>query len=503
MKSNETGADAFSDLEVGDLNKYDKRNADEIQRERARTLDERIAAFLALERNIEWAKDAPDFCASVEPECRELAGLSELATRLPAIREEARLLIARHEREILEANERAERLAAEEAERQRAKNREKAAEMTELISRLDSANPSKIWCENLEVTINEVRTLPREITLLIENLDLLDALAERSKAFLAAIEADERLRELKDAPHSEKWANEVKDFCRSVSKRILPYMTEGNLLSSLPGEAEDYLDRLEEEKRNAELRPIIARAEEYQAMLLDFESGKATALPDFSYIGLNYKQQLFLSKVTDYLHASTDFFPRYEAAKARLEKKSAEESAKKREEEAALARADKKRACIRNASISVAVIVPILLCIILGGKSEALLGVGLALAAMLIPYFVLPLCFGKSIHKKAYFVVCEIILKVAIFVLAIAVSVNEADIGVWLLAAVAASGLEVLLARAVGAINGFEFRLTHDVYYGTMYGRIIEEEPISAHLWIKIAFSVVGGIAFIVCLTSL
>ena len=84
------GKNAFADLALEGMIKYNDRNAEAHKLKRAAELDERIRAFAEREKNESWIREAEDFCSREELANKDISELSKEFYRLSLIREEAR-----------------------------------------------------------------------------------------------------------------------------------------------------------------------------------------------------------------------------------------------------------------------------------------------------------------------------------------------------------------------------------------------------------------------------
>lgn len=263
----------------GNDEKYKKVNDEASRRERAEALDARIDAFLAKERNLNWANEALEF---VEKETRlnsDVFDISLRAGRLSDIKNEAEYIIEKEKQLLEEKRERerqeAEKRAREEAERKRleaerirqeeilAREKEEkwekseAEKADELILRLATADKTRYWVEDVKKAKNLVKNLPMRVRARCKNLAKLEETYEVCAVVAKAFELDDLIKELYD-----ECMNDEKNYLQAykLEKQIVaaarPYMKELGTLKKLVEGAKDYeqreklrLKKLEEEKK--------------------------------------------------------------------------------------------------------------------------------------------------------------------------------------------------------------------------------------------------------------
>ena len=113
-KGKPASGDAFSDMSLAGMGKYNARNAEAHRLKRAAELDDRIREFAGRKRDDAWMEEAPGFCERETLANKDIFDLSKEAYRLPLMVEEANKLrtIAKKE----EADREAARLAKIEAD---------------------------------------------------------------------------------------------------------------------------------------------------------------------------------------------------------------------------------------------------------------------------------------------------------------------------------------------------------------------------------------------------
>lgn len=209
--------DAFSDLSLSGMTKYNERNAEAQRLKRAAELDDRIRAFASRVKDAKWISEAEEFCRGEELANKDVFDLSKEAYRLPFIIDEARGLAKLAEEESLakiEAESRAKqaKLEAEAKEKElRAKlaknerdrvNRESAKVFDERISALAKAARTEHWCDEVEKANTDAKALATDVKLLVKGIAKLDAMlsevkkikADKAEAIKKKAEADARAK---------------------------------------------------------------------------------------------------------------------------------------------------------------------------------------------------------------------------------------------------------------------------------------------------------------------
>ena len=259
MNGNNQKLDAFSDLTLGSLDKYDERNRDAHKQKEADALDRRIRNFCERERNLEWANEAIEFCEKEKRDCVRLEGYSKEAHRLNDIRREAEKIIKE------------DKLYKEEMQK---KLEQQAKEADDMILMLDLAPRNRYWAEEAKRVDAEIKNLPANLRLMLTNISLMDKLMKEIGYIEEGVKYDEIIHALRlEGVHDHKWAERMIEVGESIPEHLIQYMTEANELNSLKAEAKKIqADHIRAERERVELpivRPYEKLIESYRTAVFD------------------------------------------------------------------------------------------------------------------------------------------------------------------------------------------------------------------------------------------
>ena len=246
----------FSDLNAGDMEKYNKRNESTLKLQQLTELENQIKEVEEeTERDVNWANSTLEFCKKIVSVNKDLID-EVIEYRITKLQDEANFIIKK-------ADEDAKNAALQSKKAKELANQQEISEIISAIDELNSSDVSSYWCEEVEKLAERVKKLTASQKSKCKNLTYLDEMLSKAKLFKEAQELDEKIKELrKVARKGEAWAKKFEAFEEAFSTDALPYMKEAKSIDSLRKEYEKI--------QNA---PIIKK---YNAILIDLENGDSS-----------------------------------------------------------------------------------------------------------------------------------------------------------------------------------------------------------------------------------
>ncbi len=231
------GIDAFSDISLSGMGKYNERNAEAHKLKRIAELDERIRKFAQREKDAEWIKEAAEFCDRETLANKDILSESHEAYRLPLIKAEAEKLEALAAEAAAEAER--ERLAKIEADGKarlakiQSENKARMAQMAADAARQAEAdrlaNEARIAKAKADA---EATRLLREKE--AEDARLADERRDREeKKRLAKIAADAEEKALLEKIERERAAEKKKRDAQAQREQITELAAKGDELVAM------------------------------------------------------------------------------------------------------------------------------------------------------------------------------------------------------------------------------------------------------------------------------
>lgn len=273
--------DAFENIDINGKDKYLKRHQDALKLEKVKAIDKRIADFDAKTHNLDWAREAIDFCNREEINGKDLIELSLGLQDLQRIRQEALDIIRAEENKLFELKKKEElNIQIEQAklkvleekqklEIKQEKDRLKILEQEEQINLqieqnkinlekeqiaienkkqenklidsienkinfLNNCNKNEAWYRNVKELSIEVKGLKPTILEQVSNRYMLDYFVEEVNNYEKAKNFDEEIAILNvDKNWNLDWANRIYEIKRSLTKEIQENMVSVEILNNL------------------------------------------------------------------------------------------------------------------------------------------------------------------------------------------------------------------------------------------------------------------------------
>lgn len=269
---NKNNKDAFADTSLGGGDKYLKRHKDAVRIEKAEAVDKRIAEFYARKHDLQWAKEAIDFCDREEKAGQDIKDISKGIQDLARIKQEAKDILKAEERRIAEEKEklrlkeeqrnlelqkekdklklieeqqnlelkkekeRLKLLAEEEKLKAEKHDEEVVNNLEKMINDVSNAKRNREWVEAVNNVNLTLKGMDKKIYNRVSNRYIFDSLLDESKDVETALDLDDEIIELNATRLKNKpWAEKVFNLEKRFNKKLDKYMKEKNTALTLMG----------------------------------------------------------------------------------------------------------------------------------------------------------------------------------------------------------------------------------------------------------------------------